>query len=71
MANKNFFRDLRKKFLADLIIKQTEELKKLGHLYYQGLLSDGRAFWILRAKVRKNKEALRSLNSEGASAQGT
>lgn len=69
--DKNFFRELRKKLLADLIVKQMHELTKLGHLYYGGLLKDGRDFWILRAKIRKNKETLRALSSEDAPSQGT
>jgi len=62
MANdKNIFTDLRKKLLADLFIKQCEELKKLHHLHISGQLEDTTELYKMVRKVKETKAKVKEL----------
>ena len=60
MTEKNFT-ELRKKLLADLFVKQSEELKNLGRLHIQGLLKDSTEFYKMRRKVQETKAKIKEL----------
>jgi hypothetical protein len=61
MDDKNFFRELRKKLLADLVVKQSKELEAMKPLLAGGLLPDSRDFYILKRKLGENEKKLAEL----------
>ena len=55
------FEDLRKKFLADLITKRSEELEQLWVMYHQGTLKDTTGLYKLRRQVEELRKKLQEL----------
>ena len=59
--NKNFFRDLQKKFLKALVERQEKDLEAMKPLVASGLLLDNRDFYILKRKLGENEKKLAEL----------
>lgn len=59
--DKDIFKDLRKKLLADLFVKQCEELKKLHHLHLSGQLQDTTELYKMIRKVKETKAKVREM----------